>query len=131
MTDIDCPVADIDAILDQYPERTQMRVAAWVFARQCGVWATPRQILTQLNEEAPPECHDDLARGVHLLLEAASEQARCDGGRERFPALHDRPVRAGDGGPRTVGHPCQDADVLVPSRPGHPGVEYDYPEGAA
>lgn len=117
-TDISSPVADIESILDQYPDRVQMHVASWVFARQCGVWATPRQILTQLGEEAPPECHDDLTRGVHLLLEAASESTRCDGERERLPTITDRPIRAGDGGQRVVGHPRQDADVLVPQGSG-------------
>jgi len=89
--DIECPIADIQAILDQYGETTQMRIVAFLFARLISPRATPKEVLTQLGEQCPQNGESDDER------EAAGPVVHV----ERLPA-RCHPIRPGDGGRRSV-----------------------------
>jgi hypothetical protein len=103
MTDIESPLADIRAILDQFKDSTQMQIAAWLFASIVSPYATPKSILTQLGEECPGDNSlnhaANIAACADRFLEAADDMDRRAGELSRIP-IRVRRVCAGSGAPR-------------------------------
>lgn len=98
MTDIECPIADLEAILSQYPERVQMYIVAWKFAQLISPHATPKSILTQLGEKCPEDSDECRGAGpvVHAERVPVAIHAICPGSGRRRPVQGASPQAAVD-----------------------------------
>lgn len=97
-TDIECPIADLEAILSQYPESVQFRIVAWLFAKLISPHATPKSILTQLGEKCPEDSDECRGAGsvVHSECLPIEVHAVCPGSGRRRPVQRTSPQTALD-----------------------------------
>ena len=114
MTDIELPIADLDALLAQFPEHQQMHIVAWKLAQLVSPNCTPRSVLIQLGEKCPGQEVDDGCGGTGPVVHA-----------ERVPArLETHAVCPGSGRRRAVPRTPPQAAV-DPSGAAHRGAEWE------
>lgn len=121
MTDLSCPIADVDAVLSAYSESVRMRVVAWILARDVSPGCTPRSVLTQLGEECPDDESNHAANVAHSLERLVNERDAAgpvDNVERVSAGVEVHRTRPGDGGRRTVQGSRGHGSALASTHPG-------------